>query len=136
MSFLPRRAAAGLAFLVAASAYGQECSTPLFRDGFEQLAQNRYEVELVVTGLGSRSASFQLNGGEIITATGDGSICFAEPVQGGQAYEVAITEQPATGDVCGGELSGTASGPISIAISCALERTEWNQFNWDEANWN
>jgi hypothetical protein len=112
------------------------CLGTLFRDGFEDVAQNRYEVELVVSQLGARSATFQLNGGETLTATGDGTYCFTERVEGGQPYAVAITAQPATGDACGGDLTGTAVAPVRIAVSCTLDRTEWDQFDWDGANWN
>jgi hypothetical protein len=115
---------------------GTGCLGTLFRDGFEDVAQNRYEVELVVSQLGARSATFQLNGGETLTATGDGTYCFAGQVQGGQPYAIAITAQPATGDACGGDLTGMAAAPVRIAISCTLDRTEWDQFDWDGANWN
>lgn len=130
-------ALAALAVLVAGSAQGQStCLDTVFRDSFEALAQNRYEVELVVSQLGARSASFQLDGAETIVANEDGRYCFTEQVQGGATYEVSITEQPASGTVCGGDLTGVATVPISIAISCNFSRTDWNQFDWDQANWN
>lgn len=122
--------------LMAFSAHGQACSDRAFRDSFEALTQNRYEVELVITGLGSRSASFQLNGGEVLDVDSDGAFCFATEVQGGEDYNVAITEQPSTGDVCGGDLTGVATSRLSIPISCTFSRTEWDAFDWDGANWN
>lgn len=113
------------------------CMDTVFRDGFEDLANNFYEVELVVSDLGSRSASFQLNGNEVLNVTADGTYCFAEQVQGGEPYQVVITEQPATGPVCASDaLTGTATSRISIPIACTSDRTEWDNFNWDEANWN
>jgi len=123
--------------IFSASAHaGTGCLDTMFRDSFETLSMNVYEVELVVSDLGSRSASFQLNGGETITAVGDGIYCFSEQIHGGQTYQVAITEQPATDSVCGGDLTGTATSRVSIAIACNLDRTEWDQFNWDQADWN
>ena len=123
--------------IFSASAHaGTGCLDTMFQDSFEDLSMNAYEVELVVNDLGSRSASFQLNGGETITAAGDGIYCFSEQIQGGQPYEVAITEQPATDSVCGGDLTGTATSRVRIAITCNLDRTEWDQFNWDQADWN
>jgi len=124
------------AALFGASAHAA-CVDSVFRDSFEDVSMNLYEVELVVSDLGSRSASFQLNGNEILAVTVDGTYCFAEQVQGGEPYEVAITEQPATGPVCASDaLTGTATSRISIPIACTSERTEWDNFDWDGAEWN
>ena len=122
--------------LMTLAAHAQACSDTLFRDSFEALAQNTFEVELVVTGLGSRSAAFQLNGHEILEVTSDGAFCFGTEVQGGESYAVTITEQPASGAVCGGDLTGVATARVSIPIACTFSRTEWDQFNWDQADWN
>jgi hypothetical protein len=131
-----QRATALTVALTAFSAHGQECSDTLFRDSFEALAQNRFEVELVISDLGSRLASFQLDGGEVLNVNSDGVVCFATEVQGGENYTVAITEQPASGDVCGGDVTGVATARVSIPISCTFSRTEWDQFDWDGADWN
>jgi hypothetical protein len=122
--------------LMAFSAQAQECSDSIFRDSYELLPQNRFEVELVITGLDSRSAMFQLNGGEVLDVDSDGLFCFETEVQGGEGYTVAITEQPASGDVCGGDLTGVATSRISIPITCTFSRTEWDLFDWNGANWN
>lgn len=125
-----------LALTSAASFAEATCLGTVFRDGFEDVFGTRFEVELVVSRLGNRSASFQLNDGETITAEGDGTYCFTQQTQGGQAYEVAVKAQPETGGACGGDLTGVATSRVSIEVSCDLDRTNWDEFNWDEADWN
>ncbi|MEM1080678.1 MAG: hypothetical protein AAGH65_03770 [Pseudomonadota bacterium] len=91
----------------------------------------------MVTGLGTRSATFRLNFDEQLPVSDDGTFCFSTLVQGGQLYSVEVIEQPANGTACAGsELSGIAISRVSIDVDCTQDRTQWNQFNWDGANWN
>lgn len=125
------------AAIFSASAHGSTCLDSLFQDGFEDVSTNVYEVELVVSDLGSRSASFRLNGSATITVAADGTYCFAEQVPHGLPYEVSITGQPDSGNVCGSDtLTGVALSRVSIPIACTFSRTEWDAFDWDQANWN
>lgn len=138
MAFRIRRGAPlGLALLSGQAVAGAGCLDALFADGFEASAMARYNVVLVVSQLAQRSAAFQLDGGETVTATGDGSYCFAQTVPGGQPYSVAIIEQPANGGACGGDaLSGIADGLVTIEIRCDFPQTRWDEFEWDGADWN
>ena len=75
--------------------------------------------------------------GASTTTAADGSYCFAEQVPHGQPYEVSVTGQPDSGNACGSDaLTGVATSRVSIPITCTLDRTEWDTFDWDQAGWN
>lgn len=125
------------AAIFSASAHGAACVDSLFEDGFEDVSANVYEVELVVSALGSRTAEFRLNDNETISVTDDGVYCFATKVPHGQLYDVSVTRQPDSGTVCGSAaLTGVATARVSIPVACTFNRTEWDAFDWDQGHWN
>lgn len=84
-----------------------------------------------------RSASCQLNDGEILTFSSDGGFCFSAKLEGGQPYLISVIEQPETGLACASdEPIGIAEQPVRVEIVCDLTRTDWNDFSWDQTHWN
>lgn len=83
-------------------------------------ALNAYTIGVAVSGLSS-TLVLQNNGGDPLTATGDGNTAFASTVDFDSAYDVTVQSQPA-GQTCvlasSAGLSGTANGPITVSATC------------------
>lgn len=84
---------------------------------------NLYTIGGAVSGL-SGSVDLQLNGGETLNRTADGSFTFASSVAAGGAYSVSVTTQP-VGQTCSISAgSGTANANVAnVSVSCADQRT-------------
>jgi hypothetical protein len=109
----------------------------VFDSDFEAPAASRYEVGVVIELLGTRTASFQLNDGKIVTATSDGGFCFSDMIRGDEAYQISVTQQPEAGLACAAdEPIGLVTGTVRVTVTCNLTRTDWNEFSWDDTHWN
>jgi len=123
------------------TALAGSCADGLFQDSLEE--QNFYDwpVTVQVTLLGNndpgRAITLVLNASDTLNITADGAFCFNDTTQGGQNYNVWITQQPTQGDVCDlGNGAGIATGPVSVAVTCNLTPSLWDQMNWDADDWN
>lgn len=129
--------ALGLAVLVGSVHADGDCLDVVFDSDFEPIASSRYEIGVVIDQLGARTASFQLNDGEIVTASSDGGFCFSETIRGNDAYLISVTDQPATGLACAVDVPiAIVTGAVRVTVTCDLTRTDWNEFSWDSTHWN
>lgn len=130
-------AALCLAAVAAAAQADSDCLDIVFDSSFENPNTSRFEIGVVIEQLGARTASFQLNDGETVTATSDGGFCFSETIQGDDPYLISVTEQPEAGLACAVDVPiGIVTGTVRVTVSCDLTRTDWNEFSWDNTHWN
>lgn len=80
---------------------------------------NRYTVGGMVSGL-SGAVVLQNNHGDNLSVTHNGAFTFANPMDSGSAYSVAVYSQPAGQSCTVTNGSGTISGTVTnVAVSCA-----------------
>jgi hypothetical protein len=97
--------------------------------------QTAFVVGGTVSGFAGRNLVLQLNGGDDLTISADGSFSFPAPVQVGTAYTVTVKSQPicpvrrctltnATGMI--------ASADASVDVSCEKPKQRLASGNWGE----
>ena len=80
-----------------------------------------FNVGGVVVGLSGGSLVLQLNGGDDVTLTSDGTFVFPTPLADGSPYAVAVASSPPGVDCLLNNASGTITGDdASVAAICAV----------------
>lgn len=103
-----------------------------FLDGFEQ----SFSVSGQVNGLQGSGMLLRLNDTEDLPITTNGAFSFSSRVALGSDYVVSIQVQPTNpAQSCAlARASGQVTGPVTdVLVSCGAN---WDEFNWDQADWN
>lgn len=111
------------------------CDDVIFNHGFETTFQVSVDVSDLGNNTAGRTLIVQLNGGETLNLTTDGSSSFCTSLPINSAYAVTVVNQPQTGNHCVlSNDSGTLTADTTVTANCGISR--WDEMNWDENNWN